>query len=139
MPIFLECQRCTECCRWPGQVKIDSNEIARMAAHLGLSEHDFIQQHTRLDADRRGLALTEKPTGECIFLDGGNCQVQAAKPQRCRDFPNLWTYPGAEKICRAIPRLVSAADYERLVLAATQRDELPPVVKLRLQEDSTAP
>lgn len=137
MPIFLECQRCTECCRWPGQVKITEAEITPMAAHLGLGEHDFIQQFTRLDADRRGLALAEKPTGECIFLEGRDCRVQPVKPQRCRDFPNLWTYPGAEKICRAIPRKVSFADYERLVLTATRRTELPPEVKERLSKESS--
>lgn len=121
MPVFLECQRCTECCRWPGQVKVDAFEIARMASHLGLSENEFIQQFTRLDADRRGLALTEKPTGECVFLDGGNCLVNPAKPQRCRDFPNLWRYPGAEKICRAVPRQVDDVEFRRLVAEATGR------------------
>ncbi|HEU5396977.1 MAG TPA: YkgJ family cysteine cluster protein [Verrucomicrobiae bacterium] len=108
MPIFLECQRCTACCRWPGQVRLTDAEIARLAAFLQLSEYDFIQQFTRLRHDRRGLALMDKPNGECIFLDGDNCAVQSVKPQQCRDFPNLWNFPGFEKICQAIPREVSA-------------------------------
>ena len=52
MPIFLECQRCTACCRWPGQVRLTDAEISRLAAFKGLSEHEFIQQFTRLTSDR---------------------------------------------------------------------------------------
>lgn len=121
MPIFLECQRCTACCRWPGQVRLTNAEIARLAQFKGLGEHEFIQRYTRLTSDRRGLALQDKPDGSCIFLEGGDCAVQPVKPQQCRDFPNLWNFPGFEKVCRAIPRAVGAEEYERLVLAATGR------------------
>ena len=119
MPIFYECQRCTACCRWPGEVRLKEGEIARMAAHRGMSEHDFIQSFTRLTADRRGLSLTEKANGECVFLEGNDCGVQPVKPQQCRDFPNLWNFPGFEKTCRAIPRLVGAERYEELIREAT--------------------
>lgn len=102
MPVSYVCQRCTACCRWPGQVKVTDAEIAQLALLLGLSENDFIQQFTRLRADRRGLSLIEKPNSECIFLEGDNCRVQAAKPQQCRDFPNNWSFPGFEKVCRAV-------------------------------------
>jgi Fe-S-cluster containining protein len=90
MPIVLECERCTACCRWPGSVCLTEPEITALAAVKGLSETDFIQQFARLRPDRRGLALLERPDGACIFLDGNNCAVQAAKPQQCRDFPNVW-------------------------------------------------
>lgn len=86
-----------------------------------MSEHDFIQQFTRLRADRRGLALMDKPNGECVFLDGEGCAVQAVKPQQCRDFPNLWNFPGFEQICRAVPKLVSEEEYRQRVAAATGR------------------
>lgn len=104
MPIHYECVRCTECCRWPGQVKLDDTEIARLAGFLGLGEYDFIQRYTRLRPDRCGLSLQDKPDGACIFLEGRDCAVQAVKPQQCRDFPNGWNFAGFEKICRAIPR-----------------------------------
>jgi Fe-S-cluster containining protein len=104
--IYYECQCCTACCRWPGQVKISEVEIATMAAHLGVDQEEFIQRYTRLRADRRGLSLVEKPNHECIFLDGMDCRVQTVKPQQCRDFPNKWNFPGWERICRAIPREV---------------------------------
>ena len=115
MPIFLECQRCTACCRWPGQVLLSDAEITRLAAFKGLGEYDFIQQFARLRPDRRGLALKEQPDGACIFLEGENCAVQPVKPQKCREFPNLWNFPGFEKVCHAIPREVGMDEYERRI------------------------
>jgi Fe-S-cluster containining protein len=93
-------------------VRLSDAEIVRLAAFKGLSEHDFIQQFTRLRWDRGGLALQEQPDGACIFLEGENCAVQPVKPQQCREFPNLWNFPGFEKICHAIPREVSEAEYQ---------------------------
>jgi len=86
-----------------------------MAQHLNLSESDFIQQFTRLRWDRGGLALKEQPDGACIFLEGESCAVQPVKPQQCREFPNLWNFPGFEKTCHAIPREVSEAEYQRRI------------------------
>ncbi|MBI3853489.1 MAG: YkgJ family cysteine cluster protein [Verrucomicrobia bacterium] len=119
MPVFYECQRCTACCRWPGQVRLSDEEIARLAAFKNLTEFDFIQQFTRLAKDRRGLSLQEKPDGECIFLDGDDCSVQPVKPQQCQAFPNLWNFPGFEKVCHAVPRMVGAEEYERRVASVT--------------------
>jgi Fe-S-cluster containining protein len=115
VPIFYECQRCTACCRWPGQVRLTNEEITRLAAFKGLSEPDFIQQFTRLRWDRGGLALQEKPAGGCVFLDGDDCSVQSVKPQQCRDFPNLWNFPGFEQACHAIPRLVGEEEFARRI------------------------
>lgn len=115
MPIFYECQRCTACCRWPGQVVLTEAEITKLAAFKNLSEFDFIQQFTRLTENRRGLAIKDKSNGECIFLDGNDCAVQPVKPQQCRDFPNLWNFPGFEKVCKALPKIVSENEYQQLV------------------------
>lgn len=126
MPVFWECDRCTACCRWPGQVRLTETEIVQIADHLGLSEGEFIQGHTRLTAQRDGLALNDKPDGSCAFLDGGNCRIQAVKPQQCRDFPNLWNFPGFEFVCRAKPMDVTPDEWRRRVRAATGRDAEPP-------------
>ena len=122
MPVFHECQRCTACCRWPGQVRLSEEEISRLAAFKGLADFDFIQQFTRVSASRKGLALLDKLNGECVFLEGDNCAVQAVKPQQCRDFPNLWNFPGFADVCRAVPRLVSDTEYRRLITQATGRN-----------------
>ena len=93
-----------------------------------MTESAFIDRFTRLASDRRGLALLDKPNGECVFLDGDLCSIQPVKPHQCRDFPNLWTYPGSEKSCRAIPVRVGEAEYRRLISKATGRslpDDFP--------------
>lgn len=90
-----------------------------MATFQGIQEHDFLQRYTRLSSDRRGLSLHEKPNGECVFLAGHECSVQPAKPQQCRDFPNLWNFPGFQETCRAIPKRVGVEEYKRLIQAAT--------------------
>jgi Fe-S-cluster containining protein len=105
-----DCQRCTACCRWPGQVKVGNAEIRAMAALLNLESWDFIQQYTRLRPQRDGLALLDKPNGECIFLEGRDCRVQEAKPVQCRGFPNTWNFPGWRSVCEAVPRLKAGAD-----------------------------
>jgi uncharacterized protein len=115
VPIFLECERCTACCRWPGLVLLHDEEITRMAAFKGMSEHDFIQQFANLRPDRRGLSLKDNPDGSCVFLEGENCAVQPVKPQKCKEFPNLWNFPGFEKVCHAIPREVGQAEFDRRI------------------------
>lgn len=90
MEFEVQCQRCTACCRWPGEVCLDEDEISKVASFKGLSEQAFIEQFTRLRHNRLGLALKEQEDGSCVFLDGGNCAVQPVKPQQCKDFPNRW-------------------------------------------------
>lgn len=114
MPVYYDCQRCTACCRWPGQVRVSTEEITRLAAHFGMTEYDFIQQFTRLTADRRGLALLDQADGSCVFLEGRDCRVQPVKPRQCRDFPNRWNFPDFEKICQARRREVSMEEWTRL-------------------------
>jgi Fe-S-cluster containining protein len=107
--IYYQCQRCTNCCRWPGFVKIEEAEIISISNFLGLSEHDFIQQYTRLRPNRDGLALIDKPNGECFFLEGRDCRLQSVKPSQCTGFPNTWNFPGWREICEAVPQLRRAA------------------------------
>lgn len=109
--VYYECQRCTKCCRWPGDVKVGDAEIEAIAAHLAMSQHDFIQEFTRLRHGRDGLALTEKSNGECIFLEGRDCAIQTVKPKQCSGFPNQWNFPGWREVCEAVavPAQKSAA------------------------------
>ena len=96
------CQRCTNCCRWPGFVKISQTDVPEIAAHLGISEHEFIQNFTRLRPSRDGLALIDQPDGACIFLEGRDCRIQPVKPAQCSGFPNTWNFPGWRDVCEAI-------------------------------------
>lgn len=101
---FMGCQRCNTCCRWPGQVCLRTEEIQQIARYLGSDDWSFIQQYTRLDNNRQGLALVDKENGECIFLGPEGCLIQWVKPQQCRDFPSSWHNPGLENLCAGIRR-----------------------------------
>ena len=131
MPIFLQCDRCTACCRWPGQVSLNATQITQLAAYLQLSEDEFIQEYTRLNRTRTGLALKDQADGSCVFLDGDDCRVNSVKPQQCRDFPNLWNFPGSEQHCRARPIEVTPDDWRRRIKLATGRDVEPGEVEGR--------
>ena len=100
---WYECQRCGNCCRWPGDVHITDAETHSIAEFLGISQHDFVQDYTRLNARRNGLSIIDKPNGECIFLEGLNvCKLQSVKPVHCLGFPNAWNFPGWREHCEAI-------------------------------------
>lgn len=126
MPIFYECDRCTACCRWPGQVRLREGEITAIAAHLQLTEGDFIERYTRLDRHRTGLALTDQADGSCVFLDGADCRINPVKPQQCREFPNLWNFPNFQEVCQARPVVLVESEWRERIRTATGREGTPP-------------
>lgn len=100
---YYACQRCGNCCRWPGDVRITDAEATRIAAFLQMPEPEFIAQCTRLNANRTGLSIIDKPNGECLFLEDLNvCHIQPVKPAQCAGFPNEWRFPGWRDVCEAI-------------------------------------
>ena len=97
------CQRCGNCCRWPGDVIVTEDEVEHIAAFVKMDLDEFIQTRTRLSANRRHLSLIEKPNGECFFLKGKNtCTIQKVKPTQCGGFPNTWRFDGWREKCEAI-------------------------------------
>lgn len=97
------CQRCGNCCRWPGDIRVTRKDITRISRFLGQAEHEFIQNFTRLSKSRQALSIIDKPNGECFFLDGDECTIQPVKPAQCSGFPNAWNFPGWREVCEAIP------------------------------------
>lgn len=103
------CQRCGNCCRWPGDVIVTEDEVVAIAAHVGLPQNEFIQSHTRLSANRKHLSLKDQEDGSCIFLQGLNtCLIQPVKPAQCGGFPNQWRFEGWREVCEAIEVVDSA-------------------------------
>jgi len=96
------CQRCTNCCRWPGFVKLTDSDITSISGFLALAELEFIEQFTRLRPLRDELALTEQSDGACIFLQGRNFRIQPVKLIQCSGFPNTWNFLGWREVCEAI-------------------------------------
>jgi len=96
------CQRCTACCKWPGEVRLEDHDVSAISAFLGLEESDFISSHTRLRENRQGLSLVEKDNHECIMLEGKACRIHEVKPSQCAGFPNRWNFPGWRSVCEAV-------------------------------------
>ncbi len=120
MEIALQCQRCAACCRWPGEVRLDDTEVAKLASFLGVSEKEFIETHTCLRKDRRGLALKAREDHSCIFLDGHSCLVQPVKPRQCQEFPNRWV----NLLWGKVPLEVMRRDYPMLFACSAFKDFL---------------
>ncbi|HWE38686.1 MAG TPA: YkgJ family cysteine cluster protein [Isosphaeraceae bacterium] len=85
--LAFECTRCGACCTGaPGYVWVDSGEIDRLAAQLGLDVAAFVRRYVRQVGDR--LSLIERPNGDCVFWDReSGCMVYEARPEQCRTWP----------------------------------------------------
>ena len=101
--LWYQCDRCTVCCKWPGDVRVEDDEVEAIASFLGVKTQDFIDQWTRLRTNRSGLSLIEKENHECVMLDGKDCRINPVKPRQCRGFPNQWNFPGWQEVCQAKP------------------------------------
>jgi Fe-S-cluster containining protein len=114
--VYYQCQRCANCCKWPGVVRLREGEAGRIAEFLGLPVFDFTERYTQLLPARDGLTLISKPNHECIFLEGNACGIQSVKPAQCAGFPNAWNFPGWREKCEAIP--ITASPWPRREVAA---------------------
>ncbi|MEI6076948.1 MAG: YkgJ family cysteine cluster protein [Verrucomicrobiota bacterium] len=125
--MVIHCQRCTACCRWPGEVVLSGDDIQAIAAFKNISEDELIQTFTRLRRDRRGLALVEQPNGACVFLDGNACAIQPVKPHQCKDFPNgwikaLWGKVPWEQLQKDYPMLFNCAAVKTFLQSEPSQD-----------------
>jgi Fe-S-cluster containining protein len=97
------CQRCGNCCRWPGVVKLTDEDTDRIAAFLGIGADQFIAEYTEVHPQRICLVLKSRANGECLFLEGKNiCKINPVKPVQCNGFPNKWNFSGWRDVCEAI-------------------------------------
>jgi Fe-S-cluster containining protein len=102
------CSQCGDCCTGaPGHVWVNNEEIAALAAAIGLDIGAFEDQYVRRVGIRK--SLVEFPNGDCVFFDGGSrkCTVYDARPRQCRTWPfwdsNLKTPEDWEHTCSVCP------------------------------------
>lgn len=112
---WYQCDRCTACCKWPGDVKVTDSEIDRIAEFMKMEADDFVDSYTRLRTGRNGLSLIEKENHECIMLENGGCRIHEVKPFQCKGFPNYWAFDGWQKECQAKPIPIAEATAQGLV------------------------
>ena len=113
------CQRCGNCCRWPGFVHVTGREIDRLADYMKIDPEDFLEKYVEVTPDGDHLTLIMKKDDSCIFLQENNvCQVNDVKPDQCSGFPNTWFFDGWREKCEA--ELVDEKAFDKLV---KERDE----------------
>lgn len=81
-----QCQKgCIACCEQKGYVYLTRDDIARLAAHVGMSRAEFRRRYVCGTAPlERFRQLRHKP---CPFLLPDGCSVHAIKPLQCSSFP----------------------------------------------------
>ena len=65
--IHFKCDRCTNCCNWPGEVVVTDVEIDLMAKQLDISPQIFIEKYTDLRENRNGLTLKTNKTVHVFY------------------------------------------------------------------------
>lgn len=80
---------CGDCCsgkHGPGTVWVSDEEVARLAAHVGMEAAAFRERYTRVVDGR--VSLVERVNDDCIFYrEGTGCLVYEARPVQCRTYP----------------------------------------------------
>jgi len=103
-----ECTQCGDCCTGaPGYVWVNKEEIAKLAAQVGLGVPDFEARYVRSVGVRK--SLMEYENGDCVFFDNQarKCTVYEARPRQCRTWPfwdsNVRTEEAWEQTCEVCP------------------------------------
>lgn len=74
------------CTGTPGYVWLQTEEVAALAARLGMESAGFLSRYTRRVDD--GLSLREETDGRCVLFEGGvGCRAYEARPRQCRTWP----------------------------------------------------
>ena len=117
------CSQCGDCCTGaPGFVWVNAEEIAGMAAIVGMTVEAFQKRYVREVGIRR--SLTERPNGDCELLDAKTrrCTVYHSRPRQCRTWPfwesNIKTPEAWQQTCEMCPgsgqgKLVQLEDIQK--------------------------
>ena len=108
------CQRCGNCCRWPGDVIVTGKEIDKISEYLEMDPEAFLEKYVEVTESGEELTLIAKEDESCIFLDGKNtCRINPVKPIQCGGFPNTWFFEGWQEVCEAV--LVDESEFEEKI------------------------
>ena len=117
------CSQCGDCCTGaPGFVWVNAEEIAGMAAIVGMTVEAFQKRYVREVGIRK--SLTERPNGDCELLDAKTrrCSVYQSRPRQCRTWPfwesNIKTPEAWQQTCEMCPgsgqgKLVQLEDIQK--------------------------
>lgn len=120
------CLQCGTCCLDQGpytEVYVTREDIASMAAYLGIYPHEFHRNFVRRSDGFRAL---RSRAGACTMLQGTQCRVYPVRPRQCRTWPfwaenlsrHVW-YREVRKRCPGVGqgRLYTPEEIERILLS----------------------
>jgi Fe-S-cluster containining protein len=128
-----KCIQCGKCCRWPGYVFLNDEDVSRLAQELsGSNRSEFIERYTKRISPNGALALADKSNkDECIFLNQNKCSIYESRPAQCKEFPLHYDHrcPGftemkevsvmsadmVQRIMNMKKKLSSGSDFEKAV------------------------
>ena len=79
-----QCTQCGECCTGFGGTYMTQDDVVRIAAHLGVSQEQFLDEFCQMVDGMPVIAVGED--GRCVFFKG-NCSIHTVKPRMCCAWP----------------------------------------------------
>jgi Fe-S-cluster containining protein len=102
------CTGCGDCCTGgEGYVWVNKQEIAALAAEIGVGIEEFEARYVRDVGVRK--SLREYANGDCVFFDNKSrkCSVYGVRPRQCRTWPfwdsNIRTRETWAQTCQECP------------------------------------
>jgi len=80
-----DCKQCANCCRFM-EVRVADEEIAALAAHLGMSPLEVRQWYTEADPEDPAQRILRNEHDACVFLDDKLCIVYDLRRARAASF-----------------------------------------------------
>lgn len=123
MKYAFDCKCCGHCCEGRGGIVVSPDDLARLCAHLAVSETEFTARWGEIRGEK--LHVRTGPDGSCIFFRSGTgCTVHPAKPDICRAWPyfrgnlvDAESLAMAKDFCPGIPPKMPHAAFVREGLA----------------------
>lgn len=88
------CNRCNECCRNRGDLRLTPADVVVICQFLHISVKEMMEKYARIDVDAYGIKQPFIKSKNdfmktCIFLDEGKegCLIHPVKPVQCYTFP----------------------------------------------------
>jgi Fe-S-cluster containining protein len=80
---IVDCTKCANCCRTL-RIVVTEEDIARIAAHLGMGQHEFIAAYLERDEEEGCFRIKTTP---CPFLSDNKCTIYEVRPEKCQGYP----------------------------------------------------
>jgi Fe-S-cluster containining protein len=78
------CSGCSLCCEFNVGVRLSSFDVKRISNFLGVTEKNFLHEHTFYNENFGAFCLKVTP---CVFLLGKRCQIYHVRPTMCIGYP----------------------------------------------------